>query len=199
MKPNWQSHKAGYLEATAESTRKRALTRVDSVSASLAALPIEQQQLWAEWFCSYQEEQKKIPLLSASMVDRVLLPILSAGARSGRPNHARWLALLILKSPAFRASASKLEAGPRCFLQWALAQDPKDLRALEAFCKLEADGIKYSLHELPAGVLRSEDESWSDMLQDLQEFEDLVTSNLPDREDYLELIAKARFHYNRQT
>jgi hypothetical protein len=142
-------------------------------------------------------------LILGPLMERVLFPALLEGYRKGLPGCARWLAGLsrsILWNRRYREQLPEGEQSARGLLKAALRQDPADHRARTRLVRLLADRLRYTLHELPTGVLYGIDgatpEQCDELELELQEFCELL-SETGDAERYAELIEICRFHYGK--
>lgn len=86
---------------------------------------------------------------------------------------------------------------PRSLFRLALIHDPNDSAARRHLIRSELEGIEYSVHELPYGVLYSGGASVEEcgiMLDDLQQLGALLQlEGLTER--YRTVVEYARFHY----
>ena len=188
-----------YKDAEKLGLRRQALNLLDEVIEMAKNLPAEQCRSWVEELACQIVDQDLDQPVRAPLFKNLILPVLREGLNLGRAGCARWLADLGKPYPRVLSSHLPREfQTPRDLLRQALRLDPDDARACQLLIAEELEGIAYSLHELPSAVLCGPNaatvEECDEMLEDLHEFEKLVTEHGV-REQHKALIEKAGFHY----
>jgi hypothetical protein len=130
-----------------------------------------------------------------------VFPALLAGHRAGLPGCARWLAGLaqqLYRSPACRSQLPADEQTEPGLLRAAVRVDPTDHASRRRLLDLIAGRLRYSLHELPSGVLYGMDGATPDQCLELEheldEFCGLV-AEAGDGRAYEELERDCRYHF----
>jgi hypothetical protein len=117
------------------------------------------------------------------------------------PGSARWLAGLsqqLYRCPSCLERLGPDRSSEGALLQAALAHDPNDSRSRQQLIQLIASRLRYTLHELPTGVLFGVDGATADecdeLLAELEEFRALIA--VADQSaDYTQLVAECEHHY----
>jgi hypothetical protein len=187
----------------AESHAPRA-EKLLALEAFLDVLTVSPTDAWFPWARSIAEQVVDHGLqlvIRHPLFERAVFPALLAGYQARLPGSARWLAGLsehLARSPACRAQVHPGETTELGLLLAAIRHDPEDrpsrLRAIEAI----ADRLRYSLHEIPAGVLYGIDgaspEQCQELENELDEFCRLVAREQMEQR-YDELIRASRLHF----
>jgi len=187
---------------TAEDRAPRA-EKLQVLNAFLDALVISPPADWFPWARSIAEQVVDHGLnfvIRRPLFERAVFPALLAGYQSRLPGSARWLAGLtqhLLHSPSCRESlpGGGTELGLLCA---AVKHDPGDRRSRLRLIDRIADRLRYSIHEVPAGVLYGIDgaspEQCQELEAELEDFRRLVEQEcMQDR--YAELIRACRLHF----
>jgi hypothetical protein len=198
-----------YLQAAARAPRAEKLRALDLFLDSLAGASPNDLFSWATDLAKRVVDQEDSLLLTGRRVilgplmERVLLPVLLEGYQKGMPGYARWLAGLsrtILWDRTYREQLPEGERTESGLLKAALRKDSADYRARMRLIQLQADRLRYTLHELPTGVLYGIDgatpEQCQELEEELREFRDLLIET-GDAEKYAELIDLCDFHYRK--
>jgi hypothetical protein len=191
---------AAYFLAEGRAPRDQKLA---ALAAFLDALPADS----ADWHPWAREHARRVVDEGADFVirmplfERAVFPALLAGHRAGLPGCARWLADLaqhLYRSPASRAQLPEDEQTELGLLRAAVRQDASDHVSRRRLVAVLAERLRYSLHELPAGVLYGMDgatpEECLELEQELDEFVGLVAGT-NDGPAYRELVATCRLHF----
>lgn len=133
------------------------------------------------------------------LFQRVLLPALTSGVLKGEPGCARWLAsfesLLVRLRDGSLPPELRTEIG---LLREAIRVDPSDALALKRLVDRRARDLRFTLHELPSGVLYGMNgataEQCDDLLMILAEFKAHVAATAQS-ERFADLIDECEFHY----
>lgn len=193
----WEAYQA------AESRAPRA-GKLRALGAFLDALITSPQTDWFPWARSIAEQvtdHSVALVIRMPLFQRAVFPALLAGYQARLPGCARWLAGLaqnLLRCPKCREQLQPEEATELGLLRAAIRHDPGDRRARLRLIDKIADLLRFSLHELPAGVLYDMDgaspEQCYELEKELEEFCGLVAEEgMQDR--YAELIRACRVHF----
>ena len=152
----------------------------------------------ARWLTSYFEagiiDSDRVRTL---LLEEVLLPELVARARAGHECARRRTATLLERRPHERAWGAYHELGWRGLVDELLAASPGDEGLRRAALEQDLDYLRYTLHELPSGVLYGHDGAsvaeCDELLAWLDELEGSMRTL--ERAEYRPLIAEARRHY----
>src|SRR6476659_3461303 len=163
----WEAYEA------AESQAPRA-DKLRALEAFLDALVPSPPAEWFPWARSIAEQVVDHGVnfvIRRPLFERAVFPALLAGYQAGLPGSARWLAGLsqhLLHSPGCRETlpGGATELG----LLWAAVKhDPGDRRSRLRLIEKMADRLRYSIHEVPAGVLYGIDGASPEQCQELEE------------------------------
>jgi hypothetical protein len=178
--------------------------KVRALTAFLDRLVGSPEQAWFPWARSLAEaavDRADSFVIRRPLFERAVFPALLAGYQDGLPGCARWLAGLF---HLIGRSAGCLEQLPESqrsevgLLRMALRHDPGDHRSRRRLLEILAERLRYSLHELPAGVLYGVDgaspEECLELERELGEFCALARE---EGQDSLhgDLIERCRFHF----
>jgi hypothetical protein len=187
----------------AESRAPRA-EKLLALRAFLDALVVSPNTEWFPWARSIAEQvvdQGVKLVIRQPLFERAVFPALLAGYQARLPGHARWLAGLskhLWRCPSCREQLQPDEATDVALLRMAISHDPTDRRSLLRLIEKIADRLRYSLHEIPAGVLYGIDgaspEQCHELEKELDEFCRLVAQEQME-ERYAELIRACRLHF----
>lgn len=192
-----------YQHAEGRDPRAKKLLALESFLVSLSA---STQSEWFPWARSLAERVvdggEKL-ILRRPLFERAVFPALLTGFRAGLPGCARWLAGLSQHLLNDRGECSEqlpLEARTEWeLLREALRRDPADRLSRRRLIDKMAGRLRFSLHEIPAGVLYGMDgaspEQCVELEQELEIFSRLAEEeNL--EQDYRELIQSCRLHFS---
>lgn len=181
--------------------RAEKLSALDAFLDALAASPPAD---WFPWVRSLAEQvvDHGVPIvIRQPLFERAVFPALLAGYQAGLPGCARWLAGLsdhLRRCPACREQLPPEEATETALLWAAVRHDPHDQRSRRRLIDKIADRLRYSLHELPSGVLYGIDGASPEQCQalaaELEEFCRLVAQEKRE-ETFTGLIRDCRFHF----
>lgn len=189
-----------YLRAEARAPRDQKLA---ALASFLDALPAES----ADWHPWARDLARRVLdcgenfVIRTPLFERAVFPALLAGHRAGLPGCARWLAGLaqhLYRSPLCRTQLPADEQTEVELLRAAVRVDPADHDSRRRLIEHLAGRLRYSLHELPAGVLYGMDGATPDECLELElelnEFVRLVAGT-NDGADYEELLRDCRYHF----
>lgn len=174
-----------YLEQEAAGLRTQALSTLERLIASLRSYAPDDRRAWVEDVCAehwsgpVHTQIEGTLRLRYPLLAEVILPELLEGYRQGRPNNARWLALLSLTGrgaiDAEVYQVMRLQGMPEWYppqlLREALTADPSDEQAAHALILYFEETFDYWTHHVPNGVLTDDTATWR---TELAEFERLV-------------------------
>jgi hypothetical protein len=188
-----------YVDQEVQGVRKRALGTLGQFTTALRAADQPLRDRWARQFLQQKLEEGLGVPLRTPLFEEILFPLLVKDYRSGDCHAAKWLAqlgqVLIQARPCWEAMGR-----PSTGELWreAYRRNPDDEQVRKELIDVIASHIRYTLHELPAGVLFGANGATSDeciVLQgDLDEFKALLRG--PERETFADLIASAELHYH---
>ena len=190
-----------YLDAEARATREQKLATLESFVSQISSRPLAEWQQWAfelaEAVVDYKADlQVRVPLFR-----RVVFPALFDGYSRQKPNCARWLAgfsQLLYKCRDCQRQLPESAQFELGLLRDAIRHDPADSLAGDRLIYLLADRLRYTLHEVPTGVLYGIDGATPDQCLELEaELEEFITLT-KQREQFdrfSALIGDCRFHY----
>jgi hypothetical protein len=190
-----------YVAAESRMPRAEKLRALDTfLDALVTSSPTE----WFPWARSLAEQvvDDGVNLvIRRPLFERAVFPALFAGYHIRLPGCARWLAGLsqqLSSSPACRARLQPEEATELGLLLAALRHDPGDRRSRLRLIDQIADRLRFSLHEVPSGVLFGLDgaspEQCQELEVELEEFCRLVAQEQM-QDLYAELILDCRLHF----
>lgn len=174
------------------------------LEAFLGSLEESSSSEWFPWARSLAEQvidHSRALKIRRPLFERALFPALLDGYRLRVPGSARWLAGFhqqLLQCDELLAQLPEEDRSEQGLLRTALASDPNDRRTRSRLIDITADYLKYTLHELPAGVLDGANgatpEKCAELLDYLDAFTRLLGPGLA-QDQYAELIARCRFHF----
>ena len=190
-----------YLRAEQDRIRDVMLSALDRFIRAFVRLSETSQREWALHLASDVADQGADIPVRFPLFERVLLPVLAAGVADERPGCARWLAhfesqlmnakRIVLPDRLLSAAGLLLEA---------LRVDPLDRRAREGLVRRRASYLRYTLHELPAGVLYGHNGATltecDELLAELADFREHVDI-LGDTARFAALIDECALHFPR--
>jgi len=178
--------------------------KLRALVAFLDALETSTPTDWFPWARSIAEQvvdHGHTLVIRRPLFLRAVFPALLAGYEARLPGCARWLAGLAdhLRSNPECCEKLRLEEATELGLLWAaIRDDPADRCSRLRLIEKVADRLRYSIHEVPSGVLYGIDgaspEQCQNLEEELEEFCRLVAQEaMQDR--YSELIRACRLHF----
>ncbi len=193
----WEAYEA------AESRAPRA-EKLLALDAFLNALVVSATKAWFPWARSIAEQVVDHGInfvIRRPLFERAVFPALLAGYQARLPGCARWLAGFaenLWRCPGCREQLQPEELTELGLLWAAIRHDPGDRRSRLRLIDKIADRLRYSLHELPSGVLYGMDgaspEQCQELGEELEKFCRLVAQEEME-ERYAELIRNCRLHF----
>lgn len=176
--------------------------KLQALNAFLDALESSAPTDWYPWARSIAEQVVDHGLnlvIRRPLFQRAVFPALLAGYKASLPGCARWLAGLVDQSnPECREKLGPGGATELALLWAAIRHDPGDRRSRLLLIDKVAYRLRYSIHEVPSGVLYGIDgaspEQCQELEEELAEFCRLVAQEGM-QERYAELIRACRLHF----
>ncbi|HYH69016.1 MAG TPA: hypothetical protein VD866_30255 [Urbifossiella sp.] len=192
---------AAYLHAEARAPRDQKLAALGTFLDALTT-PSADWHPWARDLARRVIDERADLVIRTPLFALAVFPALLAGHRAGLPGCARWLAGLaqhLYRSPSSRVQLPEDEQTELGLLRAAVRVDPHDHDSRRRLVEHLAGRLRYSLHELPSGVLYGMDgatpEECRELLEgELDEFEALLAGGGPGP-DYRGLVTDCRFHF----
>jgi hypothetical protein len=189
----WQQ----YLQAEGRAPREQKLAALAAFLDALTGSPAADWHPWARALAERVVDGGEDFVVRMPLFERAVFPALHAGL----PGCARWLtgfAQHLNRSPACRSQLPADQQTELGLLLAAVRADPADHASRRRLIAAHAARLRYSLHELPSGVLYGMDGATPDecleLTRVLDEFYTLVAGT-PDGPDYGELIEQCRLHF----
>lgn len=190
-----------YQRLESRSVRAEKLRALAAFLDCLAKSPDHEWFPWARALAEAVVDKGESFIIRMPLFERAVFPALLEGYRAGLPGCARWLAGLFDLLCRSRSSREKLPETERSavgLLRAALRHDPTDQRSRRQLLEKLANRLRYSVHEVPAGVLYGVDgasaEQCLELEKELDEF--CMLARTEGKEDcYGELIGRCRFHF----
>ena len=191
-----------YLAAENRGLRQERNAALKAFLGAYRELSSDVQHRWALQLASRLiDEGDELPV-RMPLFRRVLLPELQSAITDREPGSARWLAGFsqhIYKCADLRDQLADESFTEHGLLLTALDHHPDDNVARRRIIELGVSRLRYTLHELPTGVLYGIDgatiDECSELLAELDDF--LAHVNyLGVAAEYTDLIDKCRFHYD---
>lgn len=187
-----------YVSLETQGDRRKALAVLRSFVRGIKLLDIGIQVEWVRAFLGTKSlSALRVPIRSPLFVE-VLFPVLRDGFNARDKWAIRWLAKL--DQHLYQAKGCWAELGhPTAEGLWRIAHrlDPEDEEARQGLVEQIANYIRYTLHEVPSGVLFGADGATIpeclELLELLKEFTSICTTS--ERSSFGDLIAKAELHY----
>jgi hypothetical protein len=201
LQRSWES----YLALENRGTREARPRALDQFVEELLRLPTAEWKQWAlEVAESVVDEGADIPLRQA-FFERVVFPALADALDAQVSGSTRWLAGLA--QHLYRYPACRERLGPERSTEWglletALTHDSTDSRSRQRLIDLFESRLRYTLHELPAGVLFGHHGATvpqcDELLAELDEFRSLIAADGRSAE-YHELVTDCDRHFRAYT
>jgi hypothetical protein len=187
----------------AESRAPRA-EKVRALNAFLDALTMSPPTDWFPWARAIAEQVVDGGInmvIRRPLFERAVFPALLDGYQARLPGSARWLAGLSQQLQSSRECCERLhpdDTSELALLLAAIRHDPSDRRSRLRLIQKIADRLRYSLHEIPAGVLFGMDgaspEQCLELEAELEEFCQLTAAEQMEQ-NYVPLVAACRHHF----
>ena len=189
-----------YQRLEALAPRTDTLRGLDAFLDTLADSPGGEWFPWARSIAERVVDNGEALIIRFPLFERAVFPALLAGYQSSLPGCARWLAglsELLYRSRICQEQLPEAERNELGLLRAALRHDPTDQWSRRRLLEKQSDWLRFSLHELPDGVLYGMDgalpEQCRQLEYELDEFCKLVEEEKTDR--YGELIDRCRYHF----
>lgn len=192
---------AVYEAAEGRAPREEKLRTLEAFLNALATSPPTDWFPWARSIAEQVVDHGLSLVIRRPLFNRAVFPALLAGYQGRVPGCARWLAGLadnLRSNPECREKLRPDERTELGLLWAAIRDDPVDRRSRLRLINLVADRLRYSIHEVPSGVLYGIDGASPDQCQELEdELEQLCSLVAQEgmRERYAELIRACRLHF----
>ena len=190
-----------YLALESRGTRDAKLGALSAFVEELLQAPKVTWKRWAlQLAAQIVDDAADLPV-RRPLFERVLFPALLAGLEGKSPGSARWLAGF--RQQLFNCPPCMEQLGHTLCSEWTLLEmavehDPEDVRARQRLIRVMAGHLRYTLHELPAGVLFGVDgasvDECDELLAELDEFRALLAAE-GRTGDYETLVAECVYHY----
>jgi hypothetical protein len=193
----WEAYQAAENRAP----RADKLRALDAFLNALEGSPPAEWFPWARTIAEQVVDHGLNMVVRRPLFERALFPALLDGYQARLPGSARWLAGLsqhLLHCPACCARLQPEEATELGLLWAATKHDPSDRRSRLRLIEKIADRLRFSLHELPAGVLFGMDGATPEQCQELEEELDefcRLVGQEEMAERHTELIRDCRLHF----
>jgi hypothetical protein len=190
-----------YQRAEARGVRADKLRALAALLDCLAGSPDHEWFPWARSLAEAVVDKGESLMIRGPLFERAVFPALLAGYRAGLPGCARWLAGLfdlLCRSKACQAGLPESERSEVGLLRAALRHDPADQRSRRQLLEKLAARLRYSLHELPAGVLYGIDGASPEQCLELErELDEFCMLAKEEGKEQLHgvLIGQCRFHF----
>ncbi len=189
----WQQ----YLEAEKKHDRRATLSALERFIDALLREEPATRHAWAFDLAAQISDAEAAVPIRFPVVARVLLPALNQGVLDGVPGCLRWLATFSRGSQPDARLPEHLRT-PVGLLKEAIRVDPRDRRARIRLLEIWAPTLRYSLHELPAGVLYGHNGATIAECGELLELLDEFRAHVAESElsaQYADLIADCDLHF----
>jgi hypothetical protein len=190
-----------YIAAESRAPRPEKLLALNAFLDALSASPPSEWFAWARLMAEQVVDQGLNLVIRRPLFERAIFPALLAGYRARLPGAARWLAGLNENLQGSSWCRDQLQPDERTelgLLKAAIKHDPEDRRSRQRLINVFADRLRYSLHELPSGVLHGMDGATPEQCRELEEELNEFCRLIADEEmgeRYGELIRACRFHF----
>jgi hypothetical protein len=190
-----------YQQVEARALRVEKVRTLGAFLDCLMELPDQEWFPWARSLAERVVDRSEMLIIRMPLFEQAVFPALFAGYRAGLPGCARWLAglsSLLYRCRRCQEQLPEVERDAVGLLRAALRHDPTDRRSRQRLLEKLLDRLRFSLHELPAGVLYGMDGASPEQCRELEkEAEEVRTLAAVDgqEERYSELIDWCRFHF----
>jgi hypothetical protein len=155
-----------YLQLEARALRADKMRGLATFLDSLSGSPEWEWFPWARSIAERVVDKCEAFIIRMPLFERAIFPALLAGYRAGMPGCARWLAGLsdlLHRSTKCQEYLPEAERNDVGLLRAALRQDPTDPWPRQRLLEKLSERLRFSLHELPAGVLYGivDPENWT--------------------------------------
>jgi hypothetical protein len=192
---------AAYETAEGRAPRAEKLQALESFLAALETSPPADWFPWARSIAEQVIDHSLNLVVRRPLFERAVFPALLAGYQARLPGCARWLAGLadhLTRSPECRAKLPADEATEFGLLWAAIRHDPADRGSRLRLIDKIAGRLRYSIHEVPSGILYGIDgaspEQCLELEKELEEFCGLIDQE-GTQERYADLIRTCHFHF----
>jgi hypothetical protein len=193
----WRTYEA----AEGRAPREEKLRALVSFIGALETSPTTDWFPWARSIAEQVVDHGLNMVIGRPLFERALFPALLAGYQTRLPGCARWLAGLanhLVHNPQCCEQLQPDEATELGLLRAAIRHDSADRRSRHRLIDKVADRLRYSIHEVPSGVLYGTDgaspEQCHELEEELNEFCRLVDQERM-RQPYAELTRSCRLHF----
>lgn len=190
-----------YEAAEGRGTREDKLRALGAFLDSLAESATSEWFPWARALAARVVDEGLPIIIRRPLFVQAIFPALLAGHREGMPGCARWLAGLsdhVVRNRDCRAQLPETERSESGLLRAALRADANDRPSRRRLIEVVAQQLRYSLHELPSGLLygmgAATPEQCRELEGELAEFQGWVAEE-GQEELYRELVGRCRFHF----
>lgn len=190
-----------YETAEGRAPRAEKLQALDAFLDALVSSPATDWFPWARSVAEQVVDHGTDFVIRRPLFERAVFPALLAGYQARLPGSARWLAGLadhLRRNPQCREQLPAEEATELGLLWAAIRQDPADHRSRRRLIDKVSSRLRYSIHEVPSGILYgiggASPEQCQELEEELEEFSRLVTQAAV-QERYAELIRSCRLHF----
>lgn len=160
-----------YLDAERRGLRDLALSNLERFVDRLLEEPRGEVREWAWRTIREATDAADHPRVRMPLFRRVLLPVLIEGVLGGDGQSARYLAKFAqMMHAADLSSLPESLRHPMGLLDEALRLDPTDLEARKALVQAQASYLRYTIHDVPIGVLDGPDGATIEQCRELQSF-----------------------------
>lgn len=194
MAESWKA----YAAAEERGIRREYLAALDTFLHTWAACQSDVRSAWVENFVERWVREQPKPPLRGPLLERAVLPHLAAEFRRGNAMAAAHLGHL--RSSALGGHRSWDRLGLPTYVELlaeAYRRDPSLEDARRTLVDLHIRYIRYTLHELPTGVLFGVDGASAAECGELEDLVEELAQLMDDGEtaEYAQLLGDARFHY----
>lgn len=190
-----------YKQAENRAARTEKLVALDKFLDCLAASPNTDWVTWARSIAEQVVDKGDQIVIRTPQFERAIFPALFAGHRARAPGCARWLAGLsqhLRRSDVSREQLPRDERTELGLLRAAIRLDAADHLSRQRLIEVMGNRLRYSLHELPAGVLYGMDGATAEQCQELEvELEEfgLIVAQEKVEHQFEKLIGECRRHF----
>lgn len=190
-----------YQRVEARAPRAEKLLALGAFLDCLAESPEHEWRSWAWWIAERVVDKGEALRIRMPLFERAIFPALLTGYRTDQLGCARWLAglcQLLYRSRGCREQLPEEERSEWGLLRAAIRCDSEDRWARRRLLENLVHELRFSLHELPAGVLYGMDGASPEQCRELElilhEFRTLAAKEGQEPQ-YADLIDACRFHF----